>query len=354
MRSILETTDPVLVSYVEALLKEAGIALHVADVNMSIVEGSIGIFPRRVLVGDDDAETARRILADAGLAGWLAGHGHTARPHPNSVSAAARPRSANYVTDDAFLGGKLSILQPRTGYRAGLDAVLLAAATPVRAGAGETVLDAGAGVGVAGLCVAARVQDALVTLVEIEPELAALAVENAARNGLSQRVAVVTADVAAGGSAFNVAADGTKLMPAAFAHVLANPPYLAAGRGTEPPDRLKASAHQMDGGDLDAWMRFLATAAAAGATATIIHRADALGALLSALDGRFGALKVFPIFPRTGAAASRVIVQGIKGSRAPMAVLPGLVLHDAGNAFRPEVEAILRHGAALDLGGERN
>ena len=164
----------------------------------------------------------------------------------------------------------------------------------------------------------------------------------------------MTGDIAAGGSAFNAAADGTKLMPAAFAHVLANPPYLAAGRGTEPPDRLKASAHQMDGGDLDAWMRFLATAAAAGATATIIHRADALGALLSALDGRFGALKVFPIFPRTGAAASRVIVQGIKGSRAPMAVLPGLVLHDAGNAFRPEVEAILRHGAALDLGGERN
>jgi len=350
MRSILETTDPVLVSYVEALLKEAGVTLHVADVNMSIVEGSIGIFPRRVLVGDDDADRARRILADAGLAGWLAGTGHTARLDPRPTPP-ARAGTAPDVTTDAFLGGSLGILQPRTGYRAGLDAVLLAAAAPVLAGAGENVLDAGAGVGVVGLCVASRVLDARVTLVEIEPELAALAQENVQRNDLSGRVDVVTADVAAGGAAFNAAADGTKLMPASFTHVLANPPYLAAGYGTEPPDRLKAAAHQMAGEDLDAWIRFLATAAAAGASATVIHRADALGSLLTSLERRFGTLKVFPVFPRAGAAASRVIVQGIKGSRAPLTVLPGLVLHDVGNAFRPDVEAILRHGAALDLGG---
>lgn len=71
MRSILQTTDPVLVSYVEALLKEAGIHAHIADVNISIVEGSIGIFPRRVLVVDEDWNTAWRLLADAGLEKWM-------------------------------------------------------------------------------------------------------------------------------------------------------------------------------------------------------------------------------------------------------------------------------------------
>lgn len=351
MRSILETTDPVLVSYVEALLKEAGVALHVADVNMSIVEGSIGIFPRRILVGDDDIERARRILADAGLAGWLSGAGQTARLQERSAAPSALEADVPAgMTADAFLGGRLSILQPRSGYRAGLDAVLLAAATPARDGSGERVLDAGAGVGVVGLCIASRVADAHVTLVEIDPGLAALALENARRNDLATRIAVVTADVAAGGAAFHASAEGRKLTPGAFAHVVANPPYHAAGRGTEPPDRQKAGAHQMAGENLDAWIRFLATAAASGGSASVIHRADALGSLLAAFEGRFGALKILPIFPRQGDAASRVIVQGTKGSRAPMTLLAGLVLHGDGNAFLPEAEAILRHGGALDLG----
>ena len=348
MRSILETTDPVLVSYVEALLKEAGIGLHVADVNMSIVEGSIGIFPRRVLVGDDDAERARRILADAGLAQWLAGSNR--RTETAGAVAATPPQAdatAHEATTDAFLGGRLSIRQPRKGYRAGLDAVLLAAAAPVRAGTGERVLDAGSGVGVVGLSVAERISDALVTLVELEPELLALARENVGDNGLSDRVSVVQADVAAGGAAFN--GSGSELTPGTFAHVLANPPYFAAGSGTEPSDNLKAGAHQMPREGLDAWVRFLATAAAADGSATIIHRADALPAVLAALDGRFGAIKVFPVFPRAGEAASRVIVQGIKGSRAPLTLLAGLVLHMEGHGFAPEAEAILRHGAALDL-----
>jgi tRNA1(Val) A37 N6-methylase TrmN6 len=347
MRSILETTDPVLVSYVEALLKEAGVGLHVADVNMSIVEGSIGIFPRRILVGDDDAERARRILADAGLADWLAGSGRAGAPDRPAELELPRATATDATTTDAFLGGRLSIHQPRKGYRAGLDAVLLAAAAPVRTGAGERVLDAGSGVGVAGLSVASRVPDARVTLVEIEPELVALAQENVGDNSLSDRVTVVQADVTAGGAAFN--GSGSELTPGAFTHVLANPPYLATGSGTAPPHSLKAGAHQMPREGLDAWVRFLATAAAADGSATVVHRADALAAVLAALDGRFGAIKVFPIFPRAGEAASRVIVQGIKGSRAPLMLLPGLVLHLEGHGFGPEAEAILRHGAALDL-----
>ena len=254
------------------------------------------------------------------------------------------------LSDDAFLGGALHILQPKRSYRAGLDAVLLAAACPARPGTRERVLDAGAGVGTVGLCVARRVEDACITLVEIEPELAALARQNAERNGLSQRVAIVQADVGGGGRPFHAeTGSGGGLVAGAFAHAVANPPYLAAGRGTEPPDRLKAAAHRMPGDDLDQWVRFLANALGSDGTATMIHRADALGALLSAFEGRFGAIKVLPIFPREGTSASRIIVHGIKGSRAPLQILPGLVLHRDGHEFQPRAEAILRDGAGLLL-----
>lgn len=251
------------------------------------------------------------------------------------------------LTDDAFLGGALHILQPKRSYRAGLDAVLLAAACPAGAGAGERVIDAGAGVGTVGLCVAQRVEDARVTLVEMEPELADLARQNVERNGLAVRVAVVEADVRDGGRPFH--AEAGVLTAGAFAHAVANPPYLSAGEGTEPPDRLKAAAHSMPGDDLDQWVRFLATALTGDGTATMVHRADALSPLLRAFEGRFGAIRVFPVFPREGMAANRIIVHGVKGSRAPLQILPGLVLHGDAHEFRSQAEAILRDGAALML-----
>jgi tRNA1(Val) A37 N6-methylase TrmN6 len=93
----------------------------------------------------------------------------------------------------------------------------------------------------------------------------------------------------------------------------------------------------------------MAAMARPGGTATMIHRADSLDQVLLAFGGRFGGLIVFPVFPRRGAAAHRVLVQGFKGSRAPLQIRPGLVLHRAGHGFRPQVDAILRQGARLDL-----
>jgi tRNA1(Val) A37 N6-methylase TrmN6 len=112
---------------------------------------------------------------------------------------------------------------------------------------------------------------------------------------------------------------------------------------------VKAGANAMPDGDLDRWVRCMAAMARAGGTATIIHRADALHALLDALGGRFGGAVVLPIHPRDGESASRVLVQAIKGSRAALELRPGLVLHDADHSFRSGVEAILRHGVALAL-----
>jgi tRNA1(Val) A37 N6-methylase TrmN6 len=250
------------------------------------------------------------------------------------------------TTDDAFLGGALQVLQPQDGYRAGLDAVLLAAAAPIEEGCTGCVLDVGAGVGVVGLAVAHRVNDAAVVLVERDPDLVALARANVERNDLSGRVRVVEADVT------RPLRELSGLAPLAetFDHVLANPPFHAEGRGTPAGDALKAAGHAMPEGNLDRWVRFMAAMAKPGGTATLIHRAEALGDLLPALSSRFGAIDVFPIHPRDGEPASRVLVQGTKGSRAPLQLLPGLVLHNPDHGFRPELEAILRRGAPLVLG----
>jgi tRNA1(Val) A37 N6-methylase TrmN6 len=257
------------------------------------------------------------------------------------------------TTDDAFLGDALAIFQPAEGYRAGLDAVLLAAACGATGGQHARVLDVGAGVGVAGLCVARRVPDAHVTLVERDLTLAELARRNIDRNGFQDRARVVELDVAAGGAVVHrarveVAPDEARVLPGAFTHIIANPPYFAHGHGTAPSARLKAKSHQMAGGDLDAWFRFMATAASRDGVATMIHRADALDVLLDGIGQRFGGLRVLPLYPRAGDAAHRVIVQGRKGSRAPLSLLPGMALHGEGHAFVERIDAVLRGGAALE------
>lgn len=257
------------------------------------------------------------------------------------------------TTEDAFLGGALSIVQPARGYRAGLDAVLLAAASGVTEGVQARVLDAGAGVGVAGLAIARRVGDARLTLVEREPALVALASENAARNGLADRVQVFCMDVARGGEMLHRAAasgqsPGGWIAPGSVTHVIANPPFQTIGRSRSPADPLRSAAHQMPASDLDGWLRFMATVIAADGLATMIHRADALGEVLQAFAPRFGALRIRPLQPRCSDPAIRILVQGRKGSRAPLALLAPITLHEDDGAFTPPVRAALRDGAALD------
>lgn len=261
------------------------------------------------------------------------------------MSAGSTTHLGDRVSDDAFLGGALSILQPRNGYRAGLDAVMLAAAIPADQSRPLRVLDVGAGVGTAGLCLARRSLFAEVVLLEREPQLAALAAENIARNDLASRVRVVTGVVGAPAAELRA----MDLVEESFGHVIANPPYHDSDAGTLPPDPLKAGAHAMPDTELDDWARFMARMTASGGEATIIHKADALARLLAVLDARFGALKVLPLHPRAGAPAHRVLVQGIKGSRGPLQILPGFALHQDGNAFTPAAQDILRNGAPLPM-----
>lgn len=252
------------------------------------------------------------------------------------------------VTDDAFLGGALSLLQPATGYRAGIDAVFLAASVPCGPEKPERVLDLGAGVGTAGLCVARRCARSFVVLLEKQEALVDLARENIGRNGLADRVRVVQAEIGATGAA---ELKELGLEAESFDHVIANPPFHVEGEGTASSNELKAGSHAMAEEALEVWCRFSARMAKPGGTVTLIHKVEALPALLGALRSRFGGLRVLPIYPRPDEPAIRVIVQGTKGSKAPLALLPGAVLHGRGreNGFTAGAARVLRLGAGLDL-----
>jgi tRNA1(Val) A37 N6-methylase TrmN6 len=246
------------------------------------------------------------------------------------------------TTEDAFLGDMLRIRQPSRGYRAGVDAVLLAATVDLEPGQLATVIDCGAGVGTVGLCVAVRCREAKVTLVEREAALIAIAGENVARNGLDDRVRVVAGDITARGAAApQIAADS-------FDVVLANPPFHDADGGTPAGDLLKQASHAMDPDLIDDWARFAARVAKPGGRLTMIHKPAALPMLLAALRDRFGAITLRPVHSHAGRPAIRVIVSAIKGSRAELQIRPGLVLHEAGGGFTPYVSRILRQGAGLN------
>ena len=250
---------------------------------------------------------------------------------------------APIATADMFLGDRVAILQPASGYRAGIDAVLLAASVKAPGRAKFRVLDVGAGVGTVGLCIAARIPNADVTLFEREPQLASMARDNIAANQFTARAVVINGDVAI--SAGDLGYLGLKLE--SFDCVVANPPFHDEDSGTLAGNTLKAGSHAMPGDGLELWARFMARMTCVSGRAAMIHKAEALPRILAAFEGRFGGLMVLPIHPRIGEPAIRVLVHGIKGSRAPMVLKSGLVLHGQGQEFTPIVEAVLRERAAL-------
>lgn len=247
------------------------------------------------------------------------------------------------LTEDGFLGGRLRILQPEKGFRAGIDSVFLAAAVPCAAG--EQVFEAGAGTGVAAMCLLARHPTVRLTGVEIAVRYAMLCEENAKRNGFESQMRVIRGDVREA-----LRRDVASMpVPGSFSHAMANPPFHEEGKSTPSPNLLKAQAHSFGPADLEIWVKVLHGMVALRGTVTVIHKADMLSRLLMLMEERFGDIRVAPLFPRAGAPASRVIVQGVKGSKAPEQLLQGLVLHDQNGRFTPEAQAVLRDGAPLRL-----
>jgi tRNA1(Val) A37 N6-methylase TrmN6 len=245
------------------------------------------------------------------------------------------------VTDDAVLDGRLRLRQPSKGHRVGHDAILLAAATAAKKG--EHAVDLGAGVGSAGLALASRVDGLRVTLVEIDPALAALAAENAERNGLASRVSTVTLD--AGAPARIYAAAGLK--PGSADCVLMNPPFNDRARQKLSPHAGRQLAHAGLASVLPVWIATASRLLSARGTLTLIWRADGLDDVLAALRNGFGGVAVMPVHPKPGAPAIRVLVRAAKQSRAPLAIHPGLILNDADGRPAAAADAVLRGKAIL-------
>lgn len=242
------------------------------------------------------------------------------------------------ISEDTLLGGRVTLRQPVAGYRVAIDPVLLAAAVP--AIAGDTVLDIGCGVGAASLCLAVRVSGCRVVGIDRERELVRLASDNILLNELGTRVTAMTGDLLR---------PPPRIEPGAFAHVMANPPFHEAGTASPSPYPGKARAAIEGEADLAAWVRFALAMASARGAITFIHRTDRIADLLNELAGRAGAITIFPLWPGGGKPAKRVIVQARKGNAAPLRLLPGLVLHQADGRNTDAAEAILRHGAALEM-----
>ncbi len=240
---------------------------------------------------------------------------------------------------DAFLGGRLQILQPRQGYRAGVDPVLLAATVDARAG--QSVLDLGCGVGVAALCLGTRVPGLALSGVEIQPDYAALARRNAQAAGLA--FDVVDADLTA--------------LPAAlrqrrFDHVIANPPYFQRASSVAAADAGREIA-MGEGVSLPDWVSVAARRTVDGGYVTFIQRAERLPELMAAMAARLGSLSLLPLIPRRGRAAQLVVLRGRKGGRAAFRLADSVLMHQGathgrdGEDYAPAIRAVLRDAAAL-------
>jgi tRNA1(Val) A37 N6-methylase TrmN6 len=243
-------------------------------------------------------------------------------------------------TEDRLLGGRVLLRQPRAGLRAGLDAVLLAAGIPARPG--QRVLEAGCGSGAGFLCLAARVPGLRIIAVERDPALAALAMANAAANGLAEQVEVIEGDIRDRALARRLAHCD---------HAFANPPFWPGG--TAPPEARRHSmthATTADAAGLDDWAGFLAAPLANRGTLSLILPAARLDQGMAALAaaGCAGTL-LLPFWPRAGVAAKRMLLQARRGGRGPARIAPGLILHAAGEGFTPAAEAVLRDAAGLAL-----
>ena len=256
----------------------------------------------------------------------------TTKSDANSEANAAS--NFGETTEDALLAGQVRLRQPRDGFRAAIDSVLLPAA--VAAVAGDRVFEIGAGCGAAALCLARRVDGVEISGIDIQPHLVRLAGENVRANGFE-----VTIDIMSG----DVAQPLPPRVQGPFDHVMLNPPYLEASRSRLPDQSDKEAAHIEGAAGLDIWISRAHGLLRHKGIVTLSHRADRLDDIIRCLGGNFGGITVCPLWPRAGVPAKRLIVRARKGVATPFALTAGLVLHADNGDYTAKAGAVLRGGA---------
>ncbi len=305
MRELTRSNDPVLISYLCTELTRNGIENVLLDgFGSSVLAPMNATAMQRLMVDEDDYWDA-----------WV-------------IYEMAEER----VSEDPILGGRMTLLQPKDGFRAAIDPVLLAACVPVRAG--DHVLDVGAGTGAVALSVLAREPFAWTTGIEIQPELVALARRSAALNDVDARARFIVGDVAQ---------PMPQLANQLFDHVASNPPYIADQTGRVPKNPARALATIESTTDLLHWIGFMVGALRDGGTFAMIHRDDRLDEVLGDMDGDLGELRVLELFPMDdGRGAKRCIVTAVKGAPRQTAIRRRLILHNADGSYTDDVQSILR------------
>jgi FkbM family methyltransferase len=240
-------------------------------------------------------------------------------------------------TIDSFLGGRIQIVQPSEGYRAGIDPIFLAASLHPKQS--EKILDVGAGVGVAAIALAIRCPQANIIGLEIQPDLVNLANENIETNNLKGRVEMITGDLLF----------PPDILPHhSFDHVMTNPPYYEDHRTqTSPiPGKAQANTETVDVGE---WIKSSLKFLKPKGLFTMIHRAERLSDILYHLENKVGDLVLFPLWPGEEKPARRFLIQGRKNRSGELRISKGLCLHGGAEKYTPEAEAILRHAEGLVL-----
>jgi tRNA1(Val) A37 N6-methylase TrmN6 len=239
------------------------------------------------------------------------------------------------TTHDSIYQGKLTLEQPRKAYRFGSDAMLLAAS--VHAYDGQKVLELGCGVGAVLLGAHSRLPTTHFTGIELQAEYAVLAKANVERNGAESLVSIVQGDVT----------DKALLhLLGTFEHVIANPPYYGenhSGAVTE----LRRVARQQTDNDLAEWLQAANRFLKPKGTITIIHSVEKMDELIEGLKKFCGAIRVFPLWPQAGQSCKRIIIHALKGSKTPLSIMPGLVLHESDGKLTPRADEVINHGHSL-------
>lgn len=246
------------------------------------------------------------------------------------------------VSRDDFLGGAIRLYQPEEGYRIATDTVFLAAS--IAYDKNDRILDMGAGTGGILSCLLSRTANEqegnIFHGIEMQPELLDLACRNTQENNFGDRIEYFSGDITD---------PPQSCEPNSYDHVISNPPYLKKNGATASPFETKAMAHMDSHIELRAWVHLCLRMTKPLGRLTLVHRADRLDDIIAALHGKAGDIIIFPLWSTRDKDARRVIIQARKGSKGIIALKPGLIVHTSDGTFTPEAEAILRHGAALDI-----